>query len=456
MDSDPDRSRPALSVVIPTYHDAHCLDLTLRGLVRQTLLTDLFEVVVVRDGDGPGYESIETAGKPLDLRVVTLPERRGRGPARNVGLALARGPVVLFLDADSYPAPDLLERHHRAHRAAGRRVLLGLRHEISWPHVGHLIRDEPVPDVLLAAAECQDLRFPDPDDEAAVRELLQTPWLFAYTHNISAPHELLVAAGGFNEEFGTRWGWEDLELFYRVYGVLGRDESAFALDRGAVCYHLPNYRDAAAWYDDYLANEALVRRAYQHLDWEFVGRWTPDGAAQRIRRYRQVIADCLAARACRVAPVRHWVAGQLSALVPGGAGRIVWVGTGTEELAPGEAALTLDHGRPPSATNLHLIGTVIPAAAGAFDAVVSVDFWRYLSWTDLCPMLAESLRVAATVLLVCTDTPLAGRPAPNRAELDYLAAALGRHFEAVVVADSASWPVALRLTAWAGATAGAR
>src|SRR4029077_1835505 len=47
----------------------------------------------------------------------------GRASARNAGIASARGPVVLFTDADIIPSPDLVARHAAGHRAAaGKRI----------------------------------------------------------------------------------------------------------------------------------------------------------------------------------------------------------------------------------------------------------------------------------------------------------------------------------------------
>jgi glycosyltransferase involved in cell wall biosynthesis len=422
--------RPQLSVVIPTYRDAPCLELTLRSLTRQTLPDTAFEVVVVRDGDGPGYDGTADAGKPLDLRVLTLVERRGRAAARNAGVRQARGPVVLFLDSDSYAEPDLLARHHAAHRAGGPdRVVLGTRYEIGWPHLGFLLREEPVPAELLSTVDCRDLRFPADLDDASMRELMRTPWLFAYTHNVSVPRALLDAVGGFDEEFGVRWGWEDLDLFYRVYLHLGRDEEAFRFDRGAVCYHQPQFRDFDAWYRDYTENATLAKRRFPHLDWEFTGRWIPVEAAAKIRYYRAALDDCARSGSGRLTEVWDAVADRL------GAGPVLGVGTDTALVALPAGSVTFDHGRPATDTNLHLVGTAIPSPDDVFDAVVNVDIWRCLPWGDLCAFVTESLRVAGRLLLVSTRSAVQGRPAPGPDELAHMARTLAPHLDVSLVHD---------------------
>ena len=430
--SDDLRGRPALSVVIPTYNDTPCLALTLRSLTRQTLATELFEVVVVNDGGQDPQDALEDCAKRLDLRLIQLPGRRGRAAARNAGLAEAAGRTVLFLDSDSYADPDLLRRHHTFHeRTATPRVLLGKRYEIDWPQLRHLVRDEPVPAERLTDPAHGDLRFPDGADRARIALAMQTPWLYAHTNNASAPAGVLAEVGGFNEVFGTHWGWEDTELFYRVYQALGGADTAFGYDDGAACYHLPHYRDLATWQGEFIANRPLVKRLHPNLDWEFHGFRMPDVVAAKIRYYRTAARDCEAAGACRLAGPWDWVAPLLAGQR---AERVLWIGTGSADVPLGERALTFDHGRPPSPTNFHLVGTAVPLPDGEADAVVSVDFWRCLPWADLCEFLRESTRLAPSALLVHTGTDVPHAQVSGAADLEYLTGVLGPYFTMTVSA----------------------
>lgn len=430
MDKASDR-QPLLSVVTPSYDDAYGLELTLRSLTRQTIAADHFEVVVVRDGPGEGYESIQQYEAVLNLRVAVLPQRRGRSAARNAGLALANGRVILFLDSDCYAHPELLDRHRAFHGSAGPRVLLGVRYEIDWPQLSLLLRDEPIPAGLLASPVYRDPRFLGVGEDA-IAECLTTPWLFAHTNNASVPADVVAAAGGFNEEFGTRWGWEDLELFYRVHQQLGGDAGLFVHDGDAVCYHLPRYRDVMVDYMEFFENESVVKRAHPHLDWEFHSLRLPTTVAAKVRHYRKVIDQCVRSGACRVGPHLGWIEWLLAGYR---ARKVLWIGMGTAGMAIDDGALTFDYHAPPSTTNLHLIGTTIPAADGAFDAVVSIDFWRCLQWEDLCAFMREGTRVASAVVLARTADAVL--PLATAAELDYLVRAFGPHFEITVDASDA-------------------
>ncbi|WP_027344546.1 glycosyltransferase family 2 protein [Hamadaea tsunoensis] len=415
-----------LSVVIPTHNDVQCLELTLRSLSRQTLARDRFEVVVIKDGPLLGYEGIEQHGAGIDLRVETLPQNLGRSGARNAGVARARGDVILFLDADGYADRDLLARHAAFHaESVTPRVLLGKRYEIEWPHMAYVLAEETVPPALLA--DVQDLKFANLRPEA-IAGCMQTPWLFSHSNNISVPRQTIEAVGGFNEEFGRRWGWEDLEVFYRVYQHLEDGAAAFHYDEQASSYHLLQHRDQHNNYEDLYESEIILRRIYQNIDWEFHSMRPPVDVSAKVRYYREVIEHHLTTGTGRLAPVWDWV----SSRVPARKG--VWIATGTADVPLPDGAVTFDYSakhNPPS--NFHLVGTTIPVPNNSQDVVVSVDIWRSLHWYDLCDLLREALRVAPYAYLVHNRRADVPHDAMRTAgEIDYILRALAPRFEITV------------------------
>ncbi|HYA00353.1 MAG TPA: dolichyl-phosphate beta-glucosyltransferase [Candidatus Binatia bacterium] len=92
-----------LSVVIPAYNEAGRLPETLRVL-RGELdeMGETYEVIVVDDGsrDGTADTALELASGWPRLRVLRLPENRGKGWAVRAGMLAARGDLRLFTDAD--------------------------------------------------------------------------------------------------------------------------------------------------------------------------------------------------------------------------------------------------------------------------------------------------------------------------------------------------------------------
>jgi glycosyltransferase involved in cell wall biosynthesis len=100
------QDRPAVSVVIPHFNDMHHLDICLSALQAQSYPQDRFEVIVADNGSPQGPEAVEAviAGR---ARLVVVPEK-GAGPARNGGVAVARGDLLAFTDSDCVPVVDWL------------------------------------------------------------------------------------------------------------------------------------------------------------------------------------------------------------------------------------------------------------------------------------------------------------------------------------------------------------
>jgi rSAM/selenodomain-associated transferase 2 len=107
---------PTVSVVIPARNDAVALDRTLDYLVGLPGSGDV-EVVVAAAGDPEGTRRA-TAGR---ARLV-LPGGSTRAALMNAGAALARGEVLFFLHADSFPpvnAYELIRDALADHRVIG-------------------------------------------------------------------------------------------------------------------------------------------------------------------------------------------------------------------------------------------------------------------------------------------------------------------------------------------------
>jgi glycosyltransferase involved in cell wall biosynthesis len=92
----------AVSAVIPTYNRERLIPRAIRSALGALSPGD--EVVVVDDGSTDGTAAVvEAFGPPVHL--LRLPHG-GAGAARNAGFALARGPLVAFLDSDDEWFPD--------------------------------------------------------------------------------------------------------------------------------------------------------------------------------------------------------------------------------------------------------------------------------------------------------------------------------------------------------------
>jgi glycosyltransferase involved in cell wall biosynthesis len=93
-----------ISVIIPAFNAALCLERCLESVFRQTHLWP--EVIVIDDGSTDTTADILC--KYTDRITYVSQENRGPSAARNYGLRLAKGDFVAFLDADDFWLPDFL------------------------------------------------------------------------------------------------------------------------------------------------------------------------------------------------------------------------------------------------------------------------------------------------------------------------------------------------------------
>ncbi|MFI5757143.1 glycosyltransferase family 2 protein [Streptomyces sp. NPDC051569] len=123
-----DMSFPDVSVIVGAYEAMPYLVRCLESVESQTLGADRIEIVAIDDGstDGTGeYLEKFAAESAIPTRVVRQANSGGPSGPRNVGLGLARGRYVFFLDADDYFAEEALERMVDMADRAGTDVVLG-------------------------------------------------------------------------------------------------------------------------------------------------------------------------------------------------------------------------------------------------------------------------------------------------------------------------------------------
>lgn len=99
-------SRPAFTVIVPTWNDAARLPRAIDSVLGQTLAD--FELVVVDDGSTDNTREILERYSDPRLQVAHQ-GHAGASAARNRGLRLANGRWVTFLDSDDEALPDWLE-----------------------------------------------------------------------------------------------------------------------------------------------------------------------------------------------------------------------------------------------------------------------------------------------------------------------------------------------------------
>jgi glycosyltransferase involved in cell wall biosynthesis/SAM-dependent methyltransferase len=178
-----------VSVVINTYNRAASLRRTLESLAQ--LEYPAFEVIVV---NGPSTDDTEGLLKAYADRIkVGQCENRNLSESRNIGIRLAAGEFVAFIDDDAYPDPAWLDR------------LVEGFDEDEVAAVGGPVYDHT--GATLQARYSLATRLGDARVSSAPNptEYLNVPLTheFVYTIGTNAAfrYDRLVSIGGFDEEF---------------------------------------------------------------------------------------------------------------------------------------------------------------------------------------------------------------------------------------------------------------
>lgn len=235
-----------LSVVIPTFNRRAMLERTLPTILEQSLSRAHYEVIVVVDGSIDGTsELLRHYEAGHRLRFIEQ-SNRGQAAARNAGLALARGSLVLFLDDDLLCARVLLEEHLAVQEASDDLALV-FGPVLVAPESRHGLATA----WLRADAEMTMARRRRRRPVEGLMDVTVYP-------NSSVDRDLLLECGGFDEQF-LRAG-EDTELGLRLW------------KRGI------NFRFALA---------ARTEEIYTKTAWGIVRREAPQYGRNEVRLYER-------------------------------------------------------------------------------------------------------------------------------------------------------------------------
>jgi glycosyltransferase involved in cell wall biosynthesis len=234
-----------LTVVIPTYNRVDRLDRVLSALAVQTISAP-FEVVVVSDGSTDGTdEYLASDTPPIDVVVVSQ-TNAGPAVARNRGIEMANGELIVFIDDDLVPSPWMLAEHLAAHESFGDDIVV----------IGPML--DPVDHQFSPWTSWEQRMLRKQYDAMERGDYSATARQF-YTGNASVRREHLLTAGCFDPRFRRM---EDLELAYRLDDIGLRWEFVPA----ASGWHYAE-RSYEAWRrigNDYGRNDVIFGRDHGH------------------------------------------------------------------------------------------------------------------------------------------------------------------------------------------------
>ena len=92
------KNKVIISIIIPVYNKVKYLERTLNSVLEQSFTN--FELILVDDGSNDGSEKVcdRYALKDERVKVIHIPNG-GVSNARNIGLDIAQGEYVQFVDS---------------------------------------------------------------------------------------------------------------------------------------------------------------------------------------------------------------------------------------------------------------------------------------------------------------------------------------------------------------------
>jgi GT2 family glycosyltransferase len=246
------------SVVIATYNQSDLLKKTLLNLAEQSVPVQDFEVIVADDGSTDDTRAIVEEFELLPHLHYFFQEDKGywAGAARNGGAAMARAPILIFLDTGSLAGPEFVASHLATHQSDAPRAVIG----ISYGYNPEAPMAE-LPDIIYSASPAELVaRY---GDEPAFQDIRHhefvscgfdvnrrvVPWIVFWSGNCSMLTENFHAVGGFDEAF-VGWGGEDIELGYRLQA----SGIELVVSRAAWAVVAPHERDVGSNDEEFARN----------------------------------------------------------------------------------------------------------------------------------------------------------------------------------------------------------
>ena len=99
-----------ISIILPTYNRANTLLRAVKSVQQQTF-TD-WELFILDDGSTDNTAQIIKPAIKNDPRITyRFHKNLGEVPTRQIGISLAKGEIISFIDSDDYYKPDHLVKH---------------------------------------------------------------------------------------------------------------------------------------------------------------------------------------------------------------------------------------------------------------------------------------------------------------------------------------------------------
>lgn len=233
---------PKISIIIPIYNVEKYLSRCLESVINQTLLD--IEIICVNDGTKDNSIDIVKMYMQQDDRIRLIEKKNGGlASARNAGMKVATGDIIVFLDSDDYIALNACERIYEEKLNKNADILV--------------FGSQPFPEIpqidnwILWNLNCRDVYYPEFKPAALFDEASGNP--FAWDR-------------AFSREFLKK-----NDLWFREDVLFGED-IVFIMEAAPVANGIQFISDKLHFYQCYRAgslmhvyNKDIERKLEQHV-----------------------------------------------------------------------------------------------------------------------------------------------------------------------------------------------
>ena len=221
-----------VSIIIPTYNRAYCIERSIRSVLEQTYRE--FELLVVDDGSSDNTQDVVNSIEDERIRYIQMPENKGVAAARNEGIRQAAYEYIAFQDSDDVWKPDKLEKQMQVLSENLRAGMVYCAYECKTTD-GSIVT---VPDAKMPLHDKQG----DIYHKLLCRNTIGAPTVLAHK-------ECFLKAGLFHDSMTCL---EDWELFVRIaksYEILFLEEPLVVVHMrdGGVSSNVAGYFEARCY-----------------------------------------------------------------------------------------------------------------------------------------------------------------------------------------------------------------
>lgn len=101
---------PSVTLLIAAHNEERDIETRIKNCLLLNYPRDRFEIVIVSDGSTDETNSVVASFANRDVRLIAIPENRGKGAALDEAIRQLTSDIVVLSDANTHMAPDSIRR----------------------------------------------------------------------------------------------------------------------------------------------------------------------------------------------------------------------------------------------------------------------------------------------------------------------------------------------------------